>query len=137
MASCFRRATYRVNILIGVTSNSLLIGTNLLSTGVGPNVVNKDLLPPAWREPVKTIQSPQLRTATCIAVDKEGIVSLFIIIGDLRVRARWRLSKMSSKTYSPEHFYRPMHMQQVPDLTKSCPSAFEIVANLLNNSAIN
>lgn len=52
--------------------------------GAVPNFVNKDFLPPAWRESMKTITSPPLCTANCEAQSVEGMVPLLVSMGDLR-----------------------------------------------------
>lgn len=91
VASFFQKVTYGVKLSIVVTLNALQTVASLLDTGTGPNLINKELLPPVWKESVKPIQSPQLRTVNRKVDSTEGIVPLFISIGDLLVRAWFRI----------------------------------------------
>lgn len=77
MAFCFHKATYRVNIFIGVTPSTLLSVASLHHMGASPNLTNKDFLPLAWKESVQLIKSLQLQTPNLKVVNKEGLVSLF------------------------------------------------------------
>lgn len=52
----FCKLTYSVEISIGVTSNALLTGPSLLDTGASSNSVNKDFLPLACKESIKSIK---------------------------------------------------------------------------------
>lgn len=87
VTSFFCQATYGVKTSIVVTSNDLLTVPVLLDTGAGPNLINKDLLQPAWTESVKSIQSSLLRTAIRKVMNVKKIVPLFLCIGDIHVRA--------------------------------------------------
>lgn len=52
-------------------------------------MVVKDFLPPVLEESVKLIKELQLRTIIRKVVNVEGIVPLFICIGDLHVHNRF------------------------------------------------
>lgn len=54
--------------------------------GAGLNLINKDFLPLVWKDSIKWIKPPQLRTVNCEMVKKGGLVSLFVRMGYLRVR---------------------------------------------------
>lgn len=60
----------------------------LVDTGPGPNQINKGFLTPAWKEPLKAIRLPPLRTETCKFLSIDWIVLLFVHTGDLLMRAR-------------------------------------------------
>lgn len=77
------KPTYRIRTGIGATSNALLPVASVLNTSVGPNPINKDFLPLARKDSIKSIKSPQLLTANDEIVKMKGIVPLFIRIGDL------------------------------------------------------
>lgn len=77
--------------MIGVTSIALLTVTTLFDRGAGPNLINKDFLPSAWKESDKSIKSPQWQAASGKVVNIEVIVPLSIRIGDLHVRASRRI----------------------------------------------
>lgn len=87
IASFFRKPTYRVRISVGVTSQSMMTVASLFDTGAGPNLVNKSFIPRNWHRYVEPIEQPQLRTATREHVNVEGVIPMFVRIGDLRVRA--------------------------------------------------
>lgn len=60
---------------------------SLFDTGASPISVKKDFLPLTWRKSTKTNKSTLLGTANCKVVSFEGIVSLFVCMGGLRMSA--------------------------------------------------
>lgn len=86
--SFLRKLTHHVQISIGVTSNAVLTVSRLLEPGPGPNWMNKDFSPPAWKDCGKSIKALQLGTVNLEVVDVESIVPLFICIGDPEIRTR-------------------------------------------------
>lgn len=82
------KPNYRVRILNGVTS-TVILSASLLDTDADQNFVNKDFAAPAWKESINPINELQLRTVDCKVMNVEGIVPMFIRIGDLRVLARF------------------------------------------------
>lgn len=85
LASFFCNATYRIQTSVSISSKSMLTVARLVLTGISPNLVNKNFLPLVWRKSVKTIRSPPLHTLNCEVVSVDGIVPLFVHLGDLRV----------------------------------------------------
>lgn len=85
--SFFRKVTCTVKNLVGVTWNALLTVVSLLNMDASPYLIKKHFLPIAWKESVNLVQPLQLWTNNCEILNIEGIVLLFITIGDLRVRA--------------------------------------------------
>lgn len=87
LTSFFRRATYRVQTSVVMSSNAMLTVESLFGTGPGPDLVNKDFLPPAWRESMESIKSATRRTVQRYVVSIEGTIPLFVHMGTLSVRA--------------------------------------------------
>lgn len=58
----FSKPTYRVKVSIVVKSSALLTVESLVNTGPGSNLVNNDFVLADWKDFVKSIKSPQLRT---------------------------------------------------------------------------
>lgn len=83
----FRKPTFRVQILIGVTSNSLFTVEILLDKLVRPNLMDKEFLSRAWKESVKPNKAPQLRTVNYEIVNMNGFIPLFLDLEDVHLRA--------------------------------------------------
>lgn len=83
----FCNPTYRIKISICITSNGLLAVASLLDTDTSPSSIEMDILPPGWKESVRSIKSQQSQTGKSVVVNIEGLLLLFIRIGDLCVRA--------------------------------------------------
>lgn len=98
VVSFFQKQTYRVKILIDVTSNFLLTMESLLDTCDGPTLSNEDLLSPAWKESIELTQSPKFRAVNCEALNVGAVVPLLICTSDLCVRVQFRLSRISPLT---------------------------------------
>lgn len=60
----------------------MMTATCLLDTGASRNLVNKSFLSQKWQEYVKPVMQPQFRTANYKHVNVEGIVPMFVHIGD-------------------------------------------------------
>lgn len=86
MASVSCKPIYPVTISISITLNALLTEGILLDTSSSPNLINKYLLPTAWKESDKPIKSPKFRAANCKDVNRVDFVPLLILICDLCVR---------------------------------------------------
>lgn len=86
VASFIRKPTCRVKISVAVSSNALLTVTGLLDTGAGLNLSNRGFQLQAWEDTIKSIRTLHLRISNSKFVNVEGIVPLFIQIGDLLVR---------------------------------------------------
>lgn len=69
------------------TSSVLLTVKSLLDTGAGLTLVKIDFLPDAWKNSIKSIKFPQLRTASREIASKECIMLISISFGELGVRA--------------------------------------------------
>lgn len=63
VASSFCKATYPVQIFVGLLSSVMLTFVSLVDMGGGPNLLNMETLPPKWRESMKNIKYLQVRTA--------------------------------------------------------------------------
>lgn len=58
----------------------------LQNSGAGPSLVSKDFLLRGWMQFIKPIRFPPLRTGTCQVVKIDGILTVFVRIGDSRIR---------------------------------------------------
>lgn len=83
--SLLLRPNHRLRIPVSNMSNALLTVECNLHTEAGPNSVNKHFLSRSWKESIKRIKVPLLRTANHNIVNVGDIVLLFAYIGDLRV----------------------------------------------------
>lgn len=67
--------------------------------GTGPDLVNNAFLPTAFQASIKYIKSPHLQSGNHELANKEGILPLFIGLGDLRVPACSGTSRVLTLTY--------------------------------------
>lgn len=86
VASVFCKATFSLKISVGVSSSTLLTVARLPILGATPNLVNKFFVLQAWKDSIKPIELVQQRKANRKVVNIEGIVALFIGMGNLHVR---------------------------------------------------
>lgn len=82
----FLQGDLSCRISVDISSNFMVHVASLVNTGAGPNFVNTGFLRPEWRDSMKTIKSPPLGTANCKVASIEGIVSLLVHIGELRLQ---------------------------------------------------
>lgn len=87
----FCNPTHCVKNLIDAPSNASIVVAKLFDTGGGPSLINKDFLPLAWEDFIKSTRLPQMQTANCNVFNIESIWPLFTCIGDLCVRAWFRI----------------------------------------------
>lgn len=80
------KSTYKIAIELGVNAQQLKPHTCLLDTGAGLIVVSKAFLKSEWLPCIMKQQFPRLRTATKKPISLDGIILLFIRIGDFSVR---------------------------------------------------
>jgi len=84
--SLFKKRNYKIGISVGVQASITHPVTCVLDTGAGPNLINKDFLPPSWTDKIRPAQDPGLIAATRQAVSIEGVILLHVRVGELRVR---------------------------------------------------
>lgn len=87
VASCFRKATFCVSNLIGVTWIALLAVARWFHANDNPNIREKDFQLQACKESIKSMESRHLRTKVCDVVNKEDMLPLFNRFGDLCIRS--------------------------------------------------
>lgn len=110
-ASFFHKATFHIQISIGISSIATLTVMPLGDTSASPNLVNTYFLAPAWWASIKKIKSPLLRTAIYKVVSARE-VGHFVHRGDLHMSTwfgmliislvKWYLGRHSSNTVSGE-----------------------------------
>lgn len=82
----FCKGTFCIRVCV-TTSDATLTVASLVDTSASSNFVNKDFLPPIWGESMETMKLPPLFIANCRVVSVEGVVHLFVRMGDLRICA--------------------------------------------------
>lgn len=91
VSSIFRKATYRVQISVDITSNALFTVASLLDMGAGTILGTKELLCSGCKESIQVIKSPPLRMANRKVVNIEGPALLLVRICDLCICALCRI----------------------------------------------
>lgn len=126
VASFSRKETCLDWVWIGVLSNVLLTVISLIDTRDGSNLMNKDLLPPAWKRSDISIKAQQLRKANREVVNLEEIMSLITWIWrPRRMPLVWASRKSCHWRIAWNVVYRLMHTRDIPRRAKNRPLAFE------------
>lgn len=85
VTSFFCKATCLLKNLIGTTSSCVSTVAISFDRGTGPNLINKDFLPPAWKEAYKLTKLQPMQRADSEMVSTKGAVPLFFRIGKQHV----------------------------------------------------